>query len=65
MGFFDNMSDRPNKKNSNWKTYSIKGNLDSNAERLIFGGICYGNGNFYFDDFKLFIENPKTGRWKK
>lgn len=64
MGFFDNMSDRPI-KDSNWKTYSIKGNLDSNAERLIFGGICYGNGNFYFDDFKLFIENPKTGKMEE
>ncbi len=60
MGFFDNMSDRPI-QNSNWKTYSIKGNLDSKAQRLFFGGLCSGNGDFYFDDFKLFIENPKTG----
>src|SRR5690606_27569523 len=61
MGFFDNMSDRPI-KDSIWKNYSIKGTLDSKASRLVFGGLVYGNGNFYFDDFKLTIENPKTGK---
>ena len=61
IGFFDNMSDRPI-KDSNWKNYSIKGSLDSKASRLVFGGLVYGNGNFYFDDFKLTIENPKTGK---
>lgn len=60
-GFFDNMSDRPI-KDSIWKSYSIKGTLDSKARRLVFGGLVYGNGDFYFDDFKLFIENPKTGK---
>ncbi len=61
MGFFDNMSDRPI-KDSIWKTYVIKGTLNSKAEKLYFGGLCYGNGNFYFDDFKLLIENPTTGK---
>lgn len=59
-GFFDNMSDRPIRDPA-WKTFSIKGILDSKAQRLVFGGLCYGSGAFYFDDFKLFIENPKTG----
>lgn len=60
-GFFDNMSDRPI-KDSIWETYTIKGTLDSKAKRLVFGGICTGNGKFYFDDFRLSIENPKTGK---
>tara|TARA_R110002020_G_scaffold66032_8_gene173877 strand:+ start:262 stop:1398 length:1137 start_codon:yes stop_codon:yes gene_type:complete len=61
IGFFDNMHDRPI-KDSEWRTYSIKGTLDSKAKRLVFGGLCFGNGSFYFDDFKLYIENPKTGK---
>ncbi|AFL80227.1 Protein of unknown function (DUF664) [Aequorivita sublithincola DSM 14238] len=64
MGFFDNMSDRPI-KDSTWKTYSIKGILDSKAKRLVFGGLVYGNGSFYYDDFKLSIENPKTGKMEE
>lgn len=63
-GFFDNMYDRPI-KDSTWQSYSIKGNLDSKAERMIFGGLCYGSGDFYFDNFKLFIENPKTGKMEE
>jgi uncharacterized damage-inducible protein DinB len=60
-GFFDNMMDRPI-KDANWQTYTIKGTLDRKARRLVFGGLCFGNGSFYFDDFKLAIENPKTGK---
>ncbi len=55
-GFFDNMGDRPIKSNV-WQTYSVEGTIDSNTESLNFGGICEYNGKFYFDDFKLYIEN--------
>lgn len=57
-GFFDNMSDRPIVK-SEWETYTIEGNFNENGEKLYFGGYCSLNGNFYFDDFKLFIENSE------
>ena len=57
-GFFDNMGDRPIKSNE-WQTYSIEGVINSNSKRLNFGGICMMNGKFYFDDYKLFIENDK------
>ncbi len=60
-GFFDNMSDRPIIINA-WKTYKIEGKIDTGAVRLVFGGLCYYNGNFSFDNFKLKIET-KTG-WK-
>ncbi|WP_346882756.1 DUF664 domain-containing protein [uncultured Algibacter sp.] len=57
-GFFDNMRDRPIKSNV-WKKYTIEGSFDSNAKQLNFGGICSSNGKFYFDNFKLFLENDK------
>ncbi len=57
-GFFDNMQDRPVKTND-WKTYTIEGTIDSNTQKLNFGGLCLYNGDFYFDDFQLLIENNK------
>ncbi|WP_046755037.1 DinB family protein [Kordia jejudonensis] len=60
IGFFDNMGDRPVTSNK-WATYTIDGYIDKHSEDLVFGGICSSNGTFYFDDFKLFIENMNTG----
>jgi len=57
-GFFDNMGDRPVKINE-WQSYTIEGFIDENAKRLNFGGLCLMNGKFYFDNYKLFIENDK------
>jgi hypothetical protein len=57
-GFFDNMSDRPIKSDT-WQSYVIEGTIDSNSKSLNFGGICQYNGQFYFDHFKLYIENDK------
>lgn len=58
MGFFDNMEDRPITANT-WQTYSLEGTIDSNSKTLNFGGLCAYNGQFYFDNFKLYIENDK------
>lgn len=55
-GFFDNMEDRPISSDT-WQTYTIEGTIDSNSETLNFGGICIFNGQFFFDDFKLFLED--------
>lgn len=57
-GFFDNMDDRPITSNT-WQNYSIEGTIDSNSKALNFGGLCMYNGQFYFDNFKLYIENEK------
>ncbi|WP_299890219.1 DinB family protein [uncultured Lacinutrix sp.] len=57
-GFFDNMGDRPVKINE-WKSYTVEGVIDENSKRLNFGGLCLMNGKFYFDNYKLFIENDK------
>jgi uncharacterized damage-inducible protein DinB len=56
-GFFDNMGDRPIITNS-WKSYSIEGLLDLNSKRISFGGLCVGNGKFYYDNFEVFTEKP-------
>lgn len=58
MGFFDNMGDRPIKIDQ-WQSYTIEGFIDENAKRLNFGGLCLMNGKFYFDNYRLFIENDK------
>jgi uncharacterized protein DUF664 len=57
-GFFDNMGDRPVTSDV-WQTYVIEGTIDANSSVLNFGGLCEFNGRFYFDNFKLFIENDK------
>ncbi|SEL14479.1 Subtilase family protein [Aquimarina amphilecti] len=54
--FFDNMSDRPITDNI-WQQYEIVGELDQKADKLNFGGIVHYNGTFYFDDFKLYLED--------
>ncbi|MGK4566293.1 DinB family protein [Flavobacterium sp. 3HN19-14] len=57
-GFFENMEDRPITA-ADWQTYTLEGTIDSNSDVLNFGGVCEYNGKFYFDNFKLFIENDK------
>ncbi|HAA22960.1 MAG TPA: hypothetical protein DCR93_37365 [Cytophagales bacterium] len=53
-GFFDNMGNRPITSNQ-WESYTVQGTLNENSEKLVFGGICYNNGKFFFDDFEVFI----------
>lgn len=60
-GFFYNMSDRPVTSNK-WTNCIIEGRIDSNAVSLYFGGLCYFNGAFYFDNYKLQIETAQG--WK-
>lgn len=55
-GFFDNMMDRP-VTSDKWKTYTIKGTFDKEAKTLNIGGLCMQNGDFYFDELKLLIED--------
>src|SRR5690349_11142286 len=58
MGFFNNMMDKPI-RSSEWKIYTQNGKIDKDAEKLVFGGLYHRKGIFFFDDFKLFIENNK------
>ncbi len=61
-GFFDNMWEKPI-RNAQWKTYTIEGKVDDDAENAIFGTLNEFSGNFYYDDFKLSIKN-KEGIWE-
>jgi len=55
-GFFDNMNDRPIISDQ-WQQYKIEGDIGANASSINFGGICYNNGTFYFDEVQLFIQD--------
>jgi len=46
-----------------WQRFEIEGIIDQNAADLYFGAFCQGNGDFYFDSFKLEIKNKK-GEWE-
>jgi pimeloyl-ACP methyl ester carboxylesterase len=59
VGFFDNMNNRP-VRNKEWNSYSIRGEIDKTGEFLVFGGLFFFNGDFYFDDFHLKIETTKN-----
>ncbi len=56
-GFFDNMGDRPIISNE-WNSYIVSGTINKNAKRISFGGLCIGNGKFFFDDFEVLTEKP-------
>ncbi|HYC30516.1 MAG TPA: alpha/beta hydrolase, partial [Chitinophagaceae bacterium] len=59
MGFFYNMMDKPI-RTSNWKIYTIDGVIAKDAEWLAFGGLYHRKGLFYFDNFKLTIDNKEV-----
>jgi len=57
-GFFENMWKKP-VRNTEWKTYTIEGDIDATATQLVFGALVQMNGKFYYDNFKLEIEKDK------
>ncbi len=58
IGFFYNMMDKPI-RTQEWKTFTITGKVDKDAEHFAFGGLYSKSGIFYFDNFRLFIETTK------
>ena len=60
--FFYDMWDRPI-RSKDWRSYSIKGKIDSGVYQLAFGALCEYNGKFYYSDIKLEIEISK-GKWE-
>jgi len=58
IGFYYDMRDKPI-KSKDWKTVSIEGKIDKDAEYFSFGGLYYRKGIFFFDDFKLSVETSK------
>lgn len=62
IGFFDNMMNRPI-RGSEWKTYTIEGDIDSAAKQLVIGALSMLNGKFYYDNFKVEIEEGNN-KWQ-
>lgn len=52
-GFFDNMYENPI-TDSIWRKYEIEGQLSEMAEKIYFGAMLIGKGEFYVDNYKLF-----------
>ena len=62
IGFFDNMQNRP-VSSPTWKEYTIEGDIDKDAVKLIIGGLFLGGGKYYFDKFSLQLQKP-GGEWE-
>lgn len=63
MGFFNNMVDRPITE-AVWKQYTIQGKIDKHALRLTIGGLYFGAGLYYFDNFSVDVRT-KGGEWRE
>lgn len=54
FGLFDNMDDRPI-QSSEWKTYEIGGEVDSDAQSINIGVMLIGRGKVWIDDVRFEI----------
>ena len=54
MAFLENMDSRPVTA-SEWKTYDIETDVDSDVSRIVFGVILFGGGTAWIDDVSLDI----------
>jgi hypothetical protein len=62
IGFFDNIQDRPVQSMS-WKTVTITGNVDRDAEQLTFGCFLAGIGELWVDEIQL-RSKTSSGLWE-
>ena len=62
IGFFDNMQKSPIIENV-WKEYSIEGDIDKKAVKLVIGGLYFGTGKYFYDNFLLEVK-VDNGDWK-
>ncbi|EAY24069.1 DinB family protein [Microscilla marina] len=63
IAYFDNMRDRKIRLNK-WRTYMVEAEIDPSSDKIYFGGVCIGNGKFYFDNFEVLVENAQ-GEYQK
>ncbi|WP_196138090.1 alpha/beta fold hydrolase [Aliikangiella sp. G2MR2-5] len=45
------------KVDEDWKHFKIEGVIQEESSTLNFGALCFNNGDYFFDDFELKIEN--------
>ena len=63
-GAFDNMKDRPITEDQ-WKTYTIVGQVDDDAQKIVIGMLVLGNAVAWIDSAELKIvgdDVPETGK---
>ncbi len=60
-GFFNNMWPQPI-RSTVWKNYKIEGDINADADSLLFGIVMEYNGRFFCDNLKLEIQNNK--KWE-
>lgn len=51
------------RQEQDWTIYTVKGNINEEADKLWFYSAVNGNGDFFFDDVTFYIE--EGGRWKQ
>ncbi len=57
---FDNMTDRPIKKTSDWKKYEIILDVPANASDIAYGALLVGQGQIWFSDLAFEIVDNST-----
>ncbi|SFZ94915.1 Pimeloyl-ACP methyl ester carboxylesterase [Chryseobacterium limigenitum] len=62
-GFFENQAYSNIKVTTEWNTFEIKGTVNPEGKTLNIGAYATDNGDFYFDDFKLEVLDPKSVKW--
>lgn len=60
FGFFDNMGDRPI-ITKDWQYAEIRGTIDKDAEKLVFGCMFIGVGELFIDEINLSVF--ENGQW--
>jgi uncharacterized damage-inducible protein DinB len=58
--YYDNMRDRKITLNK-WHTYILEAEIDSKSDTVFIGGLCMGNGKFYFDNFEFLVQTAQGG----
>lgn len=56
---FDNMANRGIVGTNNWLEASVKIVVDSNATKILYGGLLVGEGKAWFDNFEIYINGVK------
>ncbi len=55
-GFYLTMEENPI-KSQEWQTFELSGTITPNTKKLMYGGLSFYNGLFYFDFFELYLED--------
>lgn len=59
---FDNMQSHNISGTQDWKKYTVKVPLHTNADYIFIGAVMQGNGRAWFDDLKVYIDGVQIGR---